>query len=56
MHFIDADKSTSGGVEVIYGILTNFRDIVNRFYSNGLMSEKLLELVEAESVDDLRDS
>ena len=56
MHFIDADKSTSGGVEIIYGILTNFRDIVNRFYSNGLMSERLLELVEAETVDDLRDS
>ena len=56
MHFIDADKSTSGGVEVIYGILTNFRDIVNRFFSNGLMSERLLELVEAETVDDLRDS
>ena len=56
MHFIDADKSTSGAVEVIYGVLTNFRDVVNRFYSNGLMSERLLELVEAETVDDLRDS
>ena len=55
-HFIDADKSTSGAVEVIYGVLTNFRDVVNRFYSNGLMSERLLELVEAETVDDLRDS
>ena len=56
MHFVDADKSTSGSVEVIYGVLTNFRDVVNRFFSNGLMSERLLELMEAETIDDLRDS
>ena len=56
MHFVDADKSTSGSVEVIYGVLTNFRDVVNRFFSNGLMSDRLLELMDAETVDDLRDS
>ena len=43
-------------IDITYGILTNFRDIICRFFSSGLMSEKLIELMDIESADDLRDS
>ena len=46
----------SDTIEIVYGVLTNFRDIVNRFYSSGMMSDRLLELLHVDSADDLRDN
>ena len=43
-------------IEIVYGVLTNFRDIVKLFYSSGLISNNLLELIDTESADDLRDN
>ena len=60
--FIDGNEATpqvtssENSIEIVYGVLTNFRDIVNGFYSSGLMSEKLLTYIDTESVDDLRDN
>ena len=59
--FIDGGESTtncaiSESIEIIYGVLTNFRDVVNGFNSSGLMSDRLLSIVEADSADDLRDN
>ena len=59
--FIDGSEATTNGassesIEIVYGVFTNFRDIVYGFNSSGLMSERLLELIEADSADDLRDN